>query len=95
MPGKRIIIAFVTCFFILAGSAFAQKESEGQENGGKALFEGKCSACHALSRPLDKTKTRDGWTATVTRMQKVNGCRITDAEAVEIVNYLVKVRGPK
>ncbi len=96
MPGKRVIIALFTCVFLLAGSAYAQKESGGQgEDRGKALFEGKCSDCHALSRPLNKTKDRDGWTATVTRMQKVNGCRITDAEAAEIVNYLVKVRGPK
>jgi cytochrome c5 len=60
----------------------------------KALFEEKCSACHALSRPLGKNKDRDGWAKTVIRMQKVNGCPITDAEAKEIIDYLVAVRGP-
>ena len=59
----------------------------------KALFEEKCSTCHPLSRPLGKNKDRGGWEKTVTRMQRVNGCPITDAEAKEIVDYLVTVRG--
>jgi len=62
--------------------------------GAKALFEANCSRCHDLSRPLDKNKDRGGWTETVTRMQKVNGCPITDAEAKAIIDYLVAVRGP-
>ena len=69
-----------------------------QSNAGdpqaKALFEAKCSACHELSRPLGKNKDRSGWTTTVTRMQKVNRCPITDAEAKAIIDYLVAVRGP-
>jgi len=60
----------------------------------KALFEAKCSTCHELSRPLGRNKDRDGWTTTVTRMQKVNRCPITDAEAKAIIDYLVAVRGP-
>lgn len=60
---------------------------------GKALFEAKCSACHDLDRALRQTKDRDGWTATVKRMQQVNGCPITDAQAVEIIDHLVKIRG--
>ena len=60
----------------------------------RALFESKCSVCHPLSRPLGKNKDRAGWTATVTRMQKGNGCPITDAEARRIIDYLVAERGP-
>ena len=60
----------------------------------KALFESKCSVCHPVSRPLGKNKDRAGWTATVTRMQKGNGCPITDAEARRIIDYLVAERGP-
>jgi cytochrome c5 len=67
---------------------------DGQGGKGKALFEEKCSVCHGLDRPLGKTKNRSGWTTTVKRMQQVNGCPITDGEAGEIINYLVKVRGP-
>ena len=61
---------------------------------GKALFEAKCSICHPLSRPLGENQDRAGWTADVTRMQKVNGCPITDEEAKAIIEYLVSVRGP-
>jgi cytochrome c5 len=72
----------------------AQAQQDAGDPKAKALFESKCSACHALSRPLGKNKDRDGWTKTVVRMQKVNGCDITDAEAKTIVDYLVAVRGP-
>ena len=66
------------------------------KNGkGKALFEQKCGVCHELSRALNQTKTREGWTSTVKRMQQSNGCQITDAEAAEVVDYLSSVRGKK
>lgn len=60
----------------------------------KALFEARCSACHPLSRPLSRNRERKWWVETVTRMQKVNGCNITDGEAQTIVDYLAKIRGP-
>lgn len=69
--------------------------SDGKGNKGKALFEQKCGVCHELDRALSRTKTRDGWTATVKRMQQVNGCPITDAEAGEVIDYLSSVRGAK
>ena len=72
----------------------AQAQQDMGDPNAKALFESKCSRCHELSRPLGKNKDRNGWTNTVTRMQKVNGCPITDAEAKAIVDYLVAVRGP-
>jgi cytochrome c5 len=71
-----------------------QTQAGGGDPKAKALFESKCSMCHGIDRPLGKNKDRDGWTKTVTRMQKVNGCNITDAEAKTIVDYLVAVRGP-
>lgn len=83
MRKTTALILAATC--LGAGTAVA---------GDKELFEGKCAMCHPLSRALDQTKNRDGWTATVTRMQKVNGCPVTDEEAKAIVEYLVKVRGP-
>ena len=78
---------------LLGAGVFSQAAEEGDPKA-KALFEAKCSVCHELSRPLGKNKDRDGWTKTVTRMQKVNGCNITDGEAKTIVDYLVAVRGP-
>jgi len=78
-----------------AGLAFGKESNPAgpQAGAGKALFEAKCSICHPLSRPLGETRDRAGWTADVTRMQKVNGCPITDEEAKAIVDYLVSVRG--
>lgn len=77
-----------------ADPAAAQPAPTAADPKAKVLFEEKCSTCHALSRPLGKNKDRGGWEKTVTRMQRVNGCPITDAEAKAIVDYLVTVRGP-
>jgi cytochrome c5 len=60
----------------------------------KALFEAKCSICHELSRPLSRNRERKWWVETVTRMQKVNGCPVTDEEAGIIIDYLARIRGP-
>ena len=92
MRGKWIFAALLSAALLGAG-VFSHAAEEGDPKA-KALFEAKCSACHALSRPLGKNKDRDGWTKTVTRMQKVNACPITDEEARTIVDYLVAVRGP-
>jgi len=95
MGTKRVIVGMLCAAFLLAGLLIAPPAgAEAGDPKAKALFEAKCSACHELSRPLGKSKDRDGWQKTVTRMQKVNGCPITDAEAKEIIDYLVAVRGP-
>jgi len=98
MNMKRItVVATVIAMVLLfAGAAVAELAipTELTRRGAdKALFEAKCSACHDLDRALRQTKDRDGWTATVKRMQQVNGCPITDAQAVEIIDHLVKIRG--
>lgn len=82
---KKLAAIILATALLGAGAAVADD---------KELFEKKCSSCHSLSRPLGQTMDRNGWAATVTRMQKVNGCPITDDEANAIVDYLVKVRGP-
>jgi cytochrome c5 len=76
------------------GGGVSAPAADGQGGAGKALFEAKCQSCHELGRPLGKTKDRSGWTATVKRMQQVNRAPINDQEADEIIDYLVKVRGP-
>lgn len=88
MNRRMLAAALVAAMLPIAGMAFA-------DGKGKSLFEKKCAVCHELSRALDQTKTRDGWTATVKRMKDVNGCQITDKEADEVVDYLSKVRGKK
>ena len=91
MNGLQLTRVLLAALFLTGASAFAAEPSPGDA---KELFETKCSVCHPTSRPLGKNKDRDGWTATVTRMQKVNGCPISDDEAKRIIDYLVSVRGP-
>ena len=88
MKGITVVAAVVAALLIFGGTAVAEQDSKG-----KALFEEKCSACHDLGRALRQTRDRDGWTATVKRMQQVNRCPITDAQAQEIIDHLVKIRG--
>lgn len=92
---KKTVAAVLAVGLVGAGLAFAEGE-RGNPAGAeaKALFEAKCSICHPLARPLGKTKDRAGWVTTVTRMQKSNGCPITDDEANTIIEYLAAVRGP-
>lgn len=59
----------------------------------KSLFETKCSLCHEMERPLSKRKDKDGWTETVKRMQSKKAGHISDAEAENIIAYLVYNRG--
>jgi len=59
----------------------------------KALFETRCSMCHALSRPLDKRKILPEWRETVMRMKGLAGGKISDAETETIIKYLAEIRG--
>jgi mono/diheme cytochrome c family protein len=59
----------------------------------KALFEGRCSMCHPLSRPLEKKKTAAEWRETVMRMKGLAGGKISDAEAETIIKYLSETKG--
>ncbi len=99
---RSVGIMLVLATILAAGLAFATSreaarwalspQAQDDHAAGKALFEKKCALCHPLERALGKSKDRNGWAATVKRMQKVNGCPITDAEAGKIVDYLAKVR---
>ncbi len=100
---RKVGIALVLATLLAAGLAFATSRDAARWGMGplaqadiaaaKGLFETKCSGCHGLDRALGRTKDRSGWTVTVKRMQKVNGCPIGDSEADAIIGYLSKVRG--
>jgi cytochrome c5 len=92
MRRKRTAAILSAALFLAGGVGPAVGQAPGDA---KALFEAKCSICHPISRPLGKTKDRQGWTETVTRMQKGNGCPISDGEAKQIIDYRVAGRGPK
>jgi len=87
---KRAMAVVLAGIFLVAGIAM----TGGAEEKGKELFEKKCGVCHPLDRALSKSKDREGWAKTVTRMKETNGCAITDAEADAIVDYLASARGP-
>ncbi|HEY3488835.1 MAG TPA: cytochrome c [Candidatus Deferrimicrobiaceae bacterium] len=76
-------VSAVLCLALSA--AFAAED-------GKALFESKCTLCHAASRALSASKDKAEWEATIARM-KDKGARVTDPEAQAIASYLVKATG--
>jgi len=65
----------------------------------KNTFEATCSKCHALSRPLGKTKNRAAWERTVKRMSKNHKAKfgkiLPDDVQANIVGYLVENAGNK
>ena len=56
----------------------------------KALYSEKCSACHNLPDPVEKSYTRAEWQRTVTRMLNKHQASdsITPPQAAQIVDYL-------
>ena len=55
---------------------------------GKALFEGKCSACHALSGTTNRREWKPEWRQIVERMARKKDGWISAEEAAAIVDYL-------
>jgi len=94
MIAKMATALLAAVALLCAGLPVRADQAKAANPEAKALFEKKCSVCHSLSRPLGEHKDLAGWTKTVTRMQKVNGCPITDQEAKTIIDYLAAVRGP-
>jgi len=90
--GKRSVLCLLGAI-ALVGSGWVLP-AMAQQDGGKALFEQKCSVCHSADRAKAKKKDRAGWEKTVMRMKNVNGCPITDDEAKTIIDYLTKNYGP-
>ena len=56
---------------------------------GQRVLETKCGACHVRSRPLFYTKTPAQWRSTVTRMRQVEGAKLSDQQAEELLAFLV------
>jgi cytochrome c5 len=86
---SRIVLSTLTAI----GLAVATGPAAGEEVSPQDLFETKCSACHATSRPLSKNKDRAGWEQTVQRMQGKRAGHLSDAEVETIIDYLTEVRG--
>jgi cytochrome c2 len=80
------------CAASIGGLVFAAEKAAPD---GKTLFEKKCGSCHSLERPKSKTKTPEGWDATVMRMKDKNGASVTKEEAKAIAEYLGKTYAKK
>lgn len=58
----------------------------------KSLLSMKCSVCHSVQRPLSKSKTLEGWTATVTRMSGKKPGHLSSEDISLIAGYLAVER---
>jgi len=66
-----------------------------KEGPGRDKVEANCTQCHSLDYILGNSPfmTRQVWDAEVTKMIKVFGAPISDADAKEIAEYLTKNYG--
>lgn len=74
-------------------SGVRAEKPAGQEAEVKALFDKKCSACHATRKATRQKKSQPEWTETVMRMKNKNGAPVSDEEAKMIIEYLAKNYG--
>lgn len=101
---KKLIIT-LTLIFMAVGISFAQGKDLKQitlpniqvelaAGAGKDKVETLCNICHSLDYiTMQPPGTRAQWTATVTKMRKVMGAPINDADAEVIINYLAEHYG--
>jgi len=82
---------------VIAVPALAQEQEIKLKPGpGLDKVEGNCAACHTLAyiEMNSPFLNADGWNAEVTKMIKVMGAPIGDADAKVIADYLAKNYGP-
>ena len=78
------------------GIALAQERRVDLKDGpGRAKVEANCASCHSLDYLPGNSPfmNRQVWGAEVTKMIKVYGAPIADADATEIADYLAKNYG--
>ncbi len=80
---KNVLIILMVVLLATSFSFAAEPAPDG-----KALFEARCSQCHALDRALTKTKTLPEWEKTTAKMAKYAKGAISEKEAEQIAGYL-------
>lgn len=91
---RKILIglALVTAIFALTRAAISNEDEFTLKPGaGLDLVQANCIACHSLDYPVMNAPFLDkkGWTGVVTKMVKVFGAPIEEADQTQIIDYLV------
>ncbi len=67
-----------------------------KKGAGLERVQANCLVCHSLEYiPMQPGFTKAQWTASITKMIKVFGARISEADARIIADYLAKNYGPR
>ncbi len=97
---RFLLAASLTALLALATSAVAQFGSHEEEvkvdvssypaeiQNGYKVFANKCSECHSLTSSLKQSRSPEGWTAEVRRMQAMASSHINNSEADLITKFL-------
>ncbi len=89
---RTLAAIFLACTVVVAPLAVSAGGLDPE--AARAVFEDRCSKCHALDRALRKNKDRAGWEKTVLRMKRYGSGMISDEDVAAVVEHLVRVRGP-
>jgi hypothetical protein len=86
----RIIVAVLLAALIAGAAAAEEKAIDLRKAPGVDKVEGHCAACHSLDyiEMNSPFLTPAGWDAEITKMIKVFGAPIDDADAKVIADYL-------
>jgi mono/diheme cytochrome c family protein len=91
----RTIVAALTVLALSLPAAAEEKPIDLKKAPGLDKVEGNCGSCHTLDYILMNSPYPNAalWDAEVSKMIKVYGAPITDADAKEIAEYLKKNYG--
>lgn len=91
---RTILTAFAIAV-LATGSAMADDVVSLKPGTGQEVTEQNCAACHTLNyiRMNAPFLSAAAWTAEVTKMRKVFGAPIDDADATVIITYLTAQYG--
>jgi hypothetical protein len=90
---KRLLSIILAVFFclVMLGRPLISGEAKGKDESAqrKALFEQKCSQCHASNRVNEGHRSKEELKKILERMTSKPGCNINAKEAQEIEMYLI------
>jgi len=98
---RFLLAASLTALLAIATSAVAQFGSHEDEvkvdvssyptdiQSGYKVFVNKCSECHSLTSSLKQSRSPEGWTEEVHRMQAMASSHVNNSEADLITKFLV------